>query len=697
MRILAMLTRRLIYAVAFLLVSVLATLLIIRLLIMRPVTCMPQCTGMNLAGRSLQRAQLANANFVEANLQRVDFSGANLSEADFSGANLTDADLRNTDLRDAKLIGADLTRANLGGALLNGVDLGGANLTAADLTAVDLTETLLSGTSFVQAKLTDVKLTGANLAGVEFRNASLAGVNLVGANLAGANLSSADLSGALLVGAELTGAWFNLANLTGADARNADLTGSSLIGSQLTSANLEGSILRGAIMVGAHLDGANLRAANLAEVRIAPETLTIRELHLDPVLDELNDLQLSAIRQPASLSGVQFNAETHWPAGFRPSLAVLAPATTFLSQTLALTGPLALTDTVAVTGAVPPPDLIASTAITTSLPMSAGEALALETTTAQHVKVNFFINAIRAVDSATGAYDIDFTLDFHWLDPALVAQAVEQVDPATLWNPYLDLVNSQNFKILTQHYQNSLEPGANVRLTYHVTGTFFTPFDLRKFPFDEQIFSIAMESAEYDSDTILFDFVYLLEPAVPTAQAYRQAVAKGRYVAVNAAPAEWKVETVTIAQGVRVLPYDKSSWSQFRIDIVMARQALYYFWKTLWVLALIMFLIWGALLVDEQALAMRLWLLFMLCLLTVAANALTGRILPQSGTFTFLDLYRIVCYGLIFGVALAAVAVKLLYTFQWGVWGARLNRTLTLAYPVLVVVINVALYWYVLG
>jgi len=339
----------------------------------------------------------------------------------------------------------------------------------------------------------------------------------------------------------------------------------------------------------------------------------------------------------------------------------------------------------------------ATTPLTTTVPANDLMEVTGGGTPAQRVKVNFFIDAIRAIDTATGAYDIDCTLDFHWFDPALVGQDVDQVEPARLWQPYLDLVNAQEFTIVAHRYQNSLEPGANVRLTYRVTGRFFTPFDLRKFPFDQQTFSLQLESAEYDSEQVLFDFVYLLEPVAPSEEAYRQEAPRGRYVAANAAPVDWQVTQVAIGQLVRVLPHDKSSWSQFRIDIVMARQALYYFWRTLWVLALIMFLVWGALLVDGEALGTRLWLLFLLCVMTVAVNALMLRSLPSSDVFTFLDLYRLSCYGLILLMALAVVAVKLLYRGQWRGWGAHLNRLLAIGYPLLVILVNVALYWYALG
>jgi len=37
-------------------------------------------------------------------------------------------------------------------------------------------------------------------------------------------------------------------------------------------------------------------------------------LLLDPILDELNELQLGEIMQDADFSGVQSNSKTQWPA-----------------------------------------------------------------------------------------------------------------------------------------------------------------------------------------------------------------------------------------------------------------------------------------------------------------------------------------------------------------------------------------------
>ena len=86
----------------------------------------------SMAGRALQRANLAGADLSGASLAGVDLSfsdlrGAMLAHADLSGADLTgahlvEADLRWTDLRGATMQWADLRGAMLDGARCDGVD-----------------------------------------------------------------------------------------------------------------------------------------------------------------------------------------------------------------------------------------------------------------------------------------------------------------------------------------------------------------------------------------------------------------------------------------------------------------------------------------------------------------------------------------------------------------------------------------------
>jgi len=73
----------------------------------------------SLNGANLLNANLIDANLFSANLNGANLFSANLNGADLTGANLTGADLFGADLRNADLTGADLRNADLTGARYN--------------------------------------------------------------------------------------------------------------------------------------------------------------------------------------------------------------------------------------------------------------------------------------------------------------------------------------------------------------------------------------------------------------------------------------------------------------------------------------------------------------------------------------------------------------------------------------------------
>ncbi len=287
----------------------------------RAVSCAPVCIGENLIGRDLQGANLRNSDFIEANLRGANLSNADLYGVDFSGANLIGVNLQNANLNGTRFVGASLNRADLRGVQLGDTDLRGADLSETDWTQADLTQVHLSGVTFTNAKLVEANLRGKNLVGVSFTGADLTGADLSGADLSGSHLSSAILSGARLVGTNLGGSWLNLTNLTGADLTNANLAGTNLIGANLASANLSGSRLVDASLIGARINGANVRSADLTGVRLLANELTPIDLLTDPILQQLNDLQLTQVIADVDLAGVSFDRQTKWPIGNTSLLA----------------------------------------------------------------------------------------------------------------------------------------------------------------------------------------------------------------------------------------------------------------------------------------------------------------------------------------------------------------------------------------
>ncbi len=315
--------------------------------------CTPNCMGMNLAGRYLENAELAGVNLIEANLRGANLSGANLQEADLSGAILVDVNLENADLTGAKLLGVNFTRANLGGVLLHDTDMRGSDLIDTNLTQVDFRKAKLRGVFFSNSKLVGANLSKTNLAGVTFIGANLNGANLRESNLNGALLSKADLSGAQLQNSELSGAWLNSANLIGADLSRANLDGASLIAANLASANLFESNLIGSILVGADLNGANLKSANLSGALLTKEQLRQNSLD-DPVLKQLNEIQLAEALKDTLINGAYLNQETIFPEQLNKEVTLLQTSQSAGDQAdlgsikvgilHSLTGPLAISE-----------------------------------------------------------------------------------------------------------------------------------------------------------------------------------------------------------------------------------------------------------------------------------------------------------------------------------------------------------------
>jgi uncharacterized protein YjbI with pentapeptide repeats len=644
---------------------VVLTVVGLRYMIVRPITCTPVCIGENLLGRDLQGLDLAGTNFVEANLQGADLRAANLRQVDLSGANLTNANLRNADLSEAQLIGANLTGADLGGTRLSGANLTGAILDRADLTAVDLTEAALQGASFGEAKLTNTRLNGANLNGLQLAKANLSGAVLDGAGLSGANLSSADLSGVSLRGVDLTGAWLNITNLTGADLTGADRSGSRLIGARLTSANLADSRLQGAVVIGATLNGANVRGADLRRLRGLAINLTTDDLRLDPVLAELNELQQRELQRDVTLQGLAFDALTQWDPALQPAEALAAAPP--------VSAPAFITDTAAT----------ADADATTTADGFAASA------TAQPVKVNFYVNALRNAPGQPGAYEVDFYLDSLWQEADFTPDKLTDATADQFFDPLLEVVNASQVQEVGRRYDRSFEPGTNLRLRQRLIAIFAPPLDLRAFPFDRQVVSLQFESAEYDSESLLLDFVGLIEPVAPSENLYSQSVPRGRYIDSNAIDPEWRIEEIRIGQVIRILPYDNSAWSQFRTDLVVKRVAAGYLWRIWAVLAGLWLLVGSVLLVDSRALTMRLWLLFLLFWIVVAFQAILTRVLPPLDAFTLFDRYLLVCYCAIILMAILTLLIHLCHLQGSARWARWINWGCVILYPTVFVAANV--------
>jgi len=243
-------------------------------------------SNVDLSRAVLDGGDFAGVEFSASDMREASFVGTHLRRAIFTSSDLADTDFLNADLRRGRLAGAVLWRAKMLHAKLDRAILNGSSLigVVAD-----------QGTSFKRAELNDAELvqatlTGANLRGVQLHRADLREVLADHTKLVRASLREAKAAKISLVGA----------NLRRAKLQEADLTDAVLAGAKFRRAGLRGATLHRAVAVGTSFKGADLRDADLSEADLRGANLRGANLG------------------GANVAGVQYDADTNWPAGFNP-------------------------------------------------------------------------------------------------------------------------------------------------------------------------------------------------------------------------------------------------------------------------------------------------------------------------------------------------------------------------------------------
>jgi uncharacterized protein YjbI with pentapeptide repeats len=116
----------------------------------------------DLSGANLRSAHLNTVLLIDSDLRHAALDGSAMHSAFLDNTNLSQADLR-ADLAGASLNGANLSKANLLGAILDHADLTNANLTGANLGAATLSQANLAGAVLIGADLSAIDLRGATV------------------------------------------------------------------------------------------------------------------------------------------------------------------------------------------------------------------------------------------------------------------------------------------------------------------------------------------------------------------------------------------------------------------------------------------------------------------------------------------------------------------------------------------------------
>lgn len=305
----------------------------------------------------------------------------------------------------------------------------------------------------------------------------------------------------------------------------------------------------------------------------------------------------------------------------------------------------------------------------------------------RRVDASFFFGMIENADSVNESFNADFYLRMQWTDPSLASLPPEKIDLGAIWEPKIEVINSRDLGKPWDPYIQLAGPG---KLSYlgRFQGSFAAPMDLHDFPFDHQVLPIEIESTEYTSRQFVFSY-----PNQRDEQGWTTPVKPEEVLGSGVRLPEWKIEAVQVRELDKYYAFMDSSYSRYRIEILVSRRSGFYFWKVIVIEALIVALSWVVFLLDAGELGNRSAVSVTLLLATVAFSYVVSGITPRISYLTLLDWFLFGSFVLIFLSCLETAVVYLLRRRGMDAAGTlRIDRWSLAVFPVIFLLFNVLLW-----
>lgn len=261
------------------------------------------------------------------------------------------------------------------------------------------------------------------------------------------------------------------------------------------------------------------------------------------------------------------------------------------------------------------------------------------------IDVGLQVLALSDIDFIASRFRFEGYADFEWCDPRQAYDANsagrssrvyfgEKVAPDDLWFPDVSIANSVGATEVTER-RIEIRSDGTVRISALFNATLAARFDLRKFPFDRQALTIALESFSFNRDAIQ------LNP-VPKLVGYDD----------NIFLPEWKMIGVDSRTEEKMQARDSIPYSRAWFSVNIERETGYYVLKLSIPLTLIVMLSWSVFWMNGESLGGRTRISATAFLTIVAYQFAISGDLPKVAYLTLMDKLMIASFVLI---ALSAI------------------------------------------
>lgn len=303
---------------------------------------------------------------------------------------------------------------------------------------------------------------------------------------------------------------------------------------------------------------------------------------------------------------------------------------------------------------------------------------------------NFYINAVREINSPSSTFYADIYVNYEWFDPELSSGNSAFLDRASATDPAIEFVNGRDIKpVFIDYLPARTNRDANIRVEARYAGTFFANFRFTRFPFDTQVLPIVFESEKYPCSKLVIRYQFRRPSGEQSRFFLSQEVALNRHVESSLRLNEWDIQELKVTERIRSLPYEESQWSQLRIEMEIGRKSGYYVFKFMLIITLFCGLSLGVLLIDANIINYRLSIPISLLVAVIALNFTAGQVLPRIPYLTFLDIHINTAYLCIILIAFEGIAGKILVLKNRQDIVTMLNRYTLVTLPILFVAVHV--------
>ncbi len=288
------------------------------------------------------------------------------------------------------------------------------------------------------------------------------------------------------------------------------------------------------------------------------------------------------------------------------------------------------------------------------------------------VEIASYVMDIESIDDALQEFTVDVVLAAAWQDDRLGELARRNGAPCAfpvdeVWHPFLQLLNERSVRMRLPGLIRVDETG-QARIIRRFYGTFSSPFDLRAFPFDEQVLSIAIISF-YDDDVV--------ELYAPDERSgFDKAFSLPGWVVSHHAVTESRYEA-RFGGGV-VRPK-----SRVDVSFHVERDVRFYQWKVVLPLVLIVFMSWSVFFVDPKQVGPQLGAASTSILTLIAFLFSLRGILPPISYLTRMDFFVYASLALVFVAYLEALLTVGLAAADKSELALRIDRGARVVMPAL--------------